>query len=149
MNNRTSAIVAISVVILIGVGVLVVYPRLSATAGNTSSTSSGTGAISSSATGSSSPTTSVSGSSTGNPTASSTQETSSQSTLSGNIFTFQPPTLSGGDYPVTAADFASHPGDANEWLEAKIVPYNMSGWIWYVHANFVGATSVDKGIGSM
>jgi len=57
-----------------------------------------------------------------------------------NIFTFQPPTQSGGDKPVSLSDFASHGDGIGEWLEAKIVPSNSNGWIWYIHADFQGAT---------
>lgn len=32
-----------------------------------------------------------------------------------------------------------------EWLEAKIVPSDMKGWIWYIHADFVNATNSVSG----
>jgi hypothetical protein len=131
LKAGTAALVIV-VIALIVVGGIVVYPRLSSLGVTTPCCTTGQ------TTNTTSPTT---GSSTTGTTATSTLG----STSVGNLFAFQPPQFTGGDGPVTGADFAAHAGDTNEWLEAKIVPNGLNGTIWYVHADFVGATNEISG----
>lgn len=111
----------------------------------TSTTTSSTGTTTQTPPSSSSTTSSTTTSST-ILTSTTTTSVTSTSSPSGNIFSFQPPQLTGGDGPVTGSDFAAHAGDTDEWLEAKIVPTGMNGWIWYIHADFVGATNSIGGV---
>jgi hypothetical protein len=116
------------------------------TLSSSSATSTFSITSSSSATSTFSTSSSSSATSTLSTSSTSSSVTSTLSTTYGAPFVFAPPTLSGGDGPVTLLDMAPHACTANcsEWMEAKYVG-TPGGQVWYIHADFAGATSSTSG----
>jgi hypothetical protein len=127
MKSRTTVVVLVTFVLIVAaVATIEFLPTVTSPGKKNVSSSEGT-----------SNSTTVSSEQSSSPST-----TVNESTIPG-IFSFQPPTLSGGDAPISLADFATHSGQTNEWMEAKLIINSDN--IWYIHANETNGTSATSG----
>jgi len=145
MGSRSYALVTVIVVLLLVGGIIVAVQFQKGSPSSSRGTESTSTALPTTSSGTTTTGTEPSSTTSTVTSSSNSLTTGTTSSISGNLFAFQPPELVGGNAPVTGSDFASHPGDTEEWLEAKIVPTGLNGTIWYIHADFVGASNAVSG----